>query len=63
MYSIEGGLMVKILTNDINGKILRVTKNMHDDIKSCVSVNNQTSDIFTYSIGVRQGENLSPLFR
>ena len=56
------GLWRKLLTNDINGKILRVIKNMYYDIKACVSVNNQTSNIFTCSTGVRQGENLSPLF-
>ena len=53
--------MEKLLTNSINGKILRVIKNMYYDIKSCVSVNNQTSKIFTCSTGVRRGENLSPL--
>ena len=51
----------KLLSQDINGKILRVIKNMYDDIKSCVSINNKTSSFFTSSMGVRQGENLSTL--
>ena len=48
------------ITNDINGKILRVNKSMYNDIKSCVSINNQKSNIFTCSTGVTKGENLSP---
>ncbi|MEW8542872.1 MAG: reverse transcriptase family protein, partial [Candidatus Thiodiazotropha sp.] len=55
------GLWRKLLVNNINGKILRVIKNMYDNIKSCVSINNQTSGYFSCNIGVRQGENLSPL--
>ena len=55
------GLWKKLLSHDINGKILRVIKNMYEDIKSCVSINNQTSSYFTNNTGVRQGENLSPL--
>ncbi len=34
---------------------------MYSDVKSRVSFNNQTSNIFASEIGVRQGENLSPL--
>ena len=34
---------------------------MYDAIKSCVSINNQTSGYFSCNAGVRQGENLSPL--
>ena len=40
------GLWRKLLANNVNGKILRVIKNMYDDIKSCVSINNQTSGYF-----------------
>ena len=33
---------------------------MYKNIKSCVSVNNETSEFFTSNSGGRQGENLSP---
>ena len=34
---------------------------MYNGIKSCISVNNNTSGFFTCARGLRQGENLSPL--
>jgi len=34
---------------------------MYDNIKSCISVNGQKSDFFYRKIGLRQGENLSPV--
>ena len=34
---------------------------MYSNIKSCVMANQQTSDTFLCNMGVRQGENLSPL--
>ena len=34
---------------------------MYSDAKSRISYNNKKSDIFVCVIGVRQGENLSPL--
>ena len=54
-------LWQKLLANNINGKILNVIKNMYLNAKSCVRVDNETSDFFQASTGVRQGENLSPL--
>jgi hypothetical protein len=54
-------LWQKVLRCDINGKILDVVRNMYSKAKSCVVVNNCFSDMFACNIGVRQGENLSPL--
>ena len=34
---------------------------MYDNIKSRISVNGQKSDFFYRNIGLRQGENLSPV--
>ncbi len=45
----------------VNGKILYVIRNMYSNIKSCVMLNNEKSDSFISNMGVRQGENLSPL--
>ena len=55
------GLWSKLLREGINGKVLRVIINMYNNIKSCVFLNGQKSDLFTSCQGVRQGENLSPL--
>lgn len=57
----RAGLWRKLLSNNINGKILRIIKSMYEDIKSCVTINNETSGLFSCSTGVQQGENLSPL--
>ena len=55
------GMWEKIAKYNINGKCLRVIKNIYKNIKSCVLINNKTTDFFISNIGVRQGENLSPL--
>ncbi|XP_043227986.1 uncharacterized protein LOC122384520 [Amphibalanus amphitrite] len=51
----------KLISNGINGKILRVIYNMYANAKSCIQEGSSVSDLFTCNIGVRQGENLSPL--
>lgn len=54
------GLWRKMLMHHINGKCLRIIQNMYNNIKSCLLVNNKTTDFFISNIGVRQGENISP---
>ena len=54
-------LWQKLLDQKINGKILKVIKNLYENAKSCITVNNNVSDFFQVNIGVRQGENLSPV--
>ncbi len=54
-------LWQKVLSIGIDGKVLRVIQNMYKNAKSCVQNNSQLSDFFECNIGVRQGENLSPL--
>ena len=49
-----------IATGD-RGKILNVIYHMYDNAKSCVIKNSDFSAVFDCQIGVRQGENLSPL--
>ena len=51
----------KLLNLNINGKILNVIRNLYTNAKSCISVNNNKSVFFKIDIGVRQGENLSPV--
>jgi len=57
----RAGLWYKLITNGIDGKLFNVIHNMYQDIKSCVMVDQEKSDFFGSMIGVRQGENLSPL--
>jgi sorting nexin-29 len=54
-------LFLKLLKYEINGKILGVIKDLYTKTKACVKQQGSLSDYFTCSIGVRQGDNLSPL--
>ena len=53
--------MAKAYKNDVNGKMFRIIYNMYQKIKSCVSLNKEQSLFFTSDMGLRQGENLSPV--
>ena len=57
----RAGLWLKLIRSGVTGKVLRVVVNMYQHIKSCVSVGGENSQYFTSNVGVRQGENLSPL--
>ena len=57
----RNSLLFKLFQNNVNGKFFRIIQNMYDDIKSRIVHNDMISDIFKCEIGVRQGENLSPL--
>ena len=56
-------LWQKLLSNNINGKFFLMIFNLYNGAKSCVCSSNryETSDFFNCNIGVRQGENLSPI--
>ena len=47
--------------NMINGKIYKVIFNLYKFTKTCIQSNNRLSEMFECNVGVRQGENLSPL--
>ena len=55
------GLWNKLLENEINGNFFKVIFNLYQNIKSCITLNNSNSVFFESSIGLRQGENLSPV--
>ena len=57
----RSALWSKLISNGINGKVMNVIYNLYHNAKSCVRVNNNTSSLFNCNVGVRQGENLSPL--
>ena len=55
------GLWRKLLNNEINGIFFRVIYNLYQNIKSCITLNGSNSSFFDSFIGLRQGENLSPV--
>merc|ERR1712179_321668 len=54
-------LWSKLLSYNINGRLMKVIFNMYQETKVCIKLNNKLSNSFNCNIGVRQGDNLSPL--
>jgi hypothetical protein len=54
-------LWSKLIQNEINGKFITVIFNLYLNAKSAVRQGDFISDFFPCNIGVRQGENLSPV--
>lgn len=55
-------LWLKLISNGISGKILKIIHNLYSKAKSCVKHSNgNLSKFFPSLSGVRQGDNLSPL--
>jgi len=42
-------------------KLLRLIRDMYENVKSCVKACSSYSDYFNYAVGLRQGEVMSPL--
>ena len=57
----RSSLWIKMIQNNVNGKVLNVVKNMYSNAKSCLKSDNGLSKFFSCGQGVRQGENLSPI--
>ena len=57
----RNALWFKLYKLGIQGKVLRVLKNMYLHVKSCVKNFNDVSNFFEHSVGLRQGEILSPI--
>jgi hypothetical protein len=57
----RAGLWSKLLNYGIKGKVYRVVNSLYQNVKSCICLNGTRSEYFESVIGVRQGENLSPL--
>ena len=57
----RSSLWAKLIANGINGKGITVIYNLYKEAKSCIKSNNCLSNYFKCNVGVRQGENLSPL--
>ena len=57
----RSSLWSKLLAIGINGRMIDVIRNLYSRAKSCVKIDGKLSDYFSCNVGVRQGENLSPL--
>ena len=55
------GLWYELIKSGITRKMYTLIYNMYQDIRSYVAVNGECSQFFNSYIGVRQGENLSPM--
>ena len=55
----RGLLWGKLLNSGVNGKVLRVIRDMYAKAKSCVKTRHGLSQFFVSNVGLRQGENLS----
>ena len=54
-------LWQKLINNNIDGKMFKIIHNLNANAKSCVRIGNSKSTPFSSDIGVRQGENISPV--
>ena len=54
-------LWCKLLSAGVNGKIISAIYSMYNHAKSCVFKDGAMSNYFSCNVGVRQGENLSPI--
>jgi len=57
----RNGLWLKLLKSEIQGKLLQIVRDMYSDGKSCVKSFSSFSGYLSYSVGLRQGEVMSPL--
>ena len=56
------GLWFKLFKLGINGKMLKIFKDMYNQVKTCVRACNSYSEFFECAVGLKQGEVISPLF-
>lgn len=57
----RNALWLKLYKTGIQGKVLRIIRDMYQKVKSCVKSCNNYSDYFEYAVGLRQGEVISPI--
>lgn len=60
-YVVRDNLWYKLVTLGIRGKILNIIKSIYANVKSRVKYCNKLGNEFSCSLGVRQGECLSPI--
>lgn len=57
----QDGLLLKLIQNGIGGKLYDIIKDMYNNNRCCVKINEQRTSYFQQAKGVRQGCSLSPL--
>ena len=57
----QDGLRWKLVNCNKDGKCLNLIKGMYSNIKHCLVVNGEQTEFISCNVGLRQGENLSPL--
>ena len=57
---IHAGIKFKLLVNNIRGQFYNIVKSIYEQNEVCVKVNNNITPSFMSSLGVRQGDVLSP---
>ena len=55
------GLFYKLLKSGVRGKTFNVIQSMYSQSECCIKINGDRTDFMSDSIGVKQGEVLSPL--
>ena len=53
-------LFYKLARSGVTGKLLNIIQQIYSDLKSCVKHNSELSDFFSSTVGLMQGEALSP---
>ena len=57
----RSALWLKLYKCGIKGKLLQIVRDMYENVKSCVKSCSSLSEYFSYSVGLRQGEVMSPI--
>ena len=57
---IHTGIKIKLLQTGVGSKFYNIVKNMYNTSTSCIRLKNGVTDSFPVSVGVKQGDNLSP---
>ena len=57
----RNAMWLKLYKQGIDGKHLRIVKDMYEKVKSCVRSCNNYSQFFEYAVGLGQGEVISPI--
>ena len=60
-YVVRDNLWYKLIKLGLRGRILNIVKSMYANVKSKIKFSNKIGNEFFCSLGVRQGECLSPL--
>ena len=57
----RNGLWLKLFKIGVQGKLLRIVRDMYSNVRSCIKSCASYSDFYNYAVGLRQGEVMSPL--